>query len=382
MTGLPEVRFGIIGLGLMGKEFAGAVGRWGHLSDPAAVPVITGICDGNPAAHRWFQDRLPSIRIATTDYRVLLESPDIDAVYCAVPHHLHEEMYSAVIRSGKHLMGEKPFGIDRQANERILAVAAERPDVFVRCASEFPYFPGAQRVYDWVSSGRLGRIIEARSGFNHSSDMDLTKPIHWKRIAALNGAYGCLGDLGIHTQHLPFRMGWKPGKVFGSFSKLVKERPDGAGGMAPCDTWDNATLLCEAEDGLGFAFPLTLETKRMEPGSTNRWFLEVYGMDASVRYTTDDPNAFHFLETRGKEQAWCRMDLGYKSMLPTATGPIFQFGFGDAILQMWGAFMSELYGRPVPFGCFTMEETRLSHALATAALRSAETGAMEPVQAF
>jgi len=140
-------------------------------------------------------------------------------------------------------------------------------------------------------------------------------------------------------------------------------------------------LRAVAEDGLGFAFPLTLETKRMEPGSTNRWFLEVYGMDASVRYTTDDPNAFHFLETRGKEQAWCRMDLGYKSMLPTATGPIFQFGFGDAILQMWGAFMSELYGRPVPFGCFTMEETRLSHALATAALRSAETGAMEPVQA-
>ena len=59
-------------------------------------------------------------------------------------------------------------------------------------------------------------------------------------------------------------------------------------------------------------------------------------------------------------------------MLSTITGPIFEFGFTDAILQMWGAYMKELDGRQVSFGCFTPEETALSHRLSTAALRSYE----------
>jgi hypothetical protein len=52
------------------------------------------------------------------------------------------------------------------------------------------------------------------------------------------------------------------------------------------------------------------------------------------------------------------------------TGPIFEFGFTDAILQMWGTFMLELDGQQVDFGCFTPEETVLSHDLQTASLRS------------
>jgi predicted dehydrogenase len=379
MKDAPRIRFGVIGLGLMGKAFVDVVGRWGQLLDPAAVPVIAGICSRSEASHDWFLDRVPSIKVAATDYRALLEDPDIDAIYCAVPHDMHERIYIDILESGKHLMGEKPFGIDRAANARILAVAAEHPESFVRCSSEFPYFPGAQRAYSWIAEGRLGRIIEARFGFNHSSDLDISKPINWKRTVARNGPYGCLGDLGIHTQHLPFRAGWVPSRVYGRFSKLVRERPDGKGGMAACDTWDNATLVCDAEDSSGEAFPLYLETKRIEPGSTNRWFLEAYGMDGSIKYSTDDPNAFRFLDGTPGEQSWNRVDLGYRSMLPTATGSIFQFGFSDALLQMWGAYIDELCGRPLRFGCFTPEETRLSHALCAAALRSAASGAVESV---
>ena len=42
--------------------------------------------------------------------RQLLENPEVEAVYCAVPHNLHAQVYSDVIRAGKHLLGEKPFG--------------------------------------------------------------------------------------------------------------------------------------------------------------------------------------------------------------------------------------------------------------------------------
>ena len=375
-----KVRFGVIGLGLMGREFASAAARWCHIESPGPAPEIVAVADTNPASFEWFRRHFPSIRLATPDYRELLASPDVQAVYCAVPHHLHEALYVDVLKAGKHLMGEKPFGIDQGANRRILEELDRHPGLVVRCSSEFPYFPAAQRLIQWIREGRLGRILEVRAGLNHSSDMDTAKPINWKRMVEFNGEYGCLGDLGIHTQHVPFRMGWVPRRVLGVLSKIVKERPDGKGGMAPCRTWDNATLVCEVERD-GETFPMYLETKRMEPGATNNWFLEVKGLAASARFSSHDPKSFYFLQTTGKEQAWARVDLGYQTMIPGITGHIFEFGFPDAILQMWGAYLQEVAGQKPSFGCFTPEETRLSHALQSAALKSHRTGAYEPVAA-
>jgi predicted dehydrogenase len=375
-----KVRFGIIGLGLMGREFGSAAARWCHLLGEGPVPEIAGICDTNVASHAWFKDNFPSVRIATQRYEDLLGSPDIDAVYCAVPHNLHERIYRDVIRAGKHLMGEKPFGIDLAANTKILEALREKPRVFARCSSEFPYYPAAQRLISWIRENRFGRILEVRAGFHHSSDMDVTKPINWKRMVELNGEYGCMGDLGIHTEHIPFRVGWLPRSVYAVLSKIVSERPDGKGGKAPCLTWDNATLICEAADAEGMRFPLTLETKRMAPGATNTWFIEVLGLQASARFSTADPKSFYYSQTVGKEQPWCRVDLGYTPPAQAITGGIFEFGFPDAVQQMWAAFLQELDGGTPPFGCVTPEETRWSHLLQTAALRSHETRRAEPVE--
>lgn len=105
-----KVRFGVIGCGLMGKEFASAVSRWCHLLDTEAEPQIVAVCDANLVAAEWFTSHFPSIRLVTKDYRQLLSLVEIDAIYCAVPHHLHAELYTAIIQAGKHLLGEKPIG--------------------------------------------------------------------------------------------------------------------------------------------------------------------------------------------------------------------------------------------------------------------------------
>ncbi len=67
-------------------------------------------------------------------------------------------------------------------------------------------------------------------------------------MVQFNGEYGCMGDLGMHVCHVPFRAGWIPRNVRAVLSNIVTERPDGRGGPAPCETWDNATLLCDAAD--------------------------------------------------------------------------------------------------------------------------------------
>jgi predicted dehydrogenase len=368
------VKFGIIGCGLMGREFAGAAARWSHLSGDIPRPEIIAVCDVSEANRLWFRQNFDCDEYA--DYREMLRNDGIEAVYCAVPHHLHEEIYIAVIEAGKHLMGEKPFGIDLQANANIIAAVKRRPEVYVRCASEFPYFPAMQVMIDWIGQKKFGRILEIKAGFNHSSDIDTGKPINWKRQAKYNGEYGCIGDLGIHTQHVPFRLGFVPHSLFAGLQKYVTERPDGKGGVAACDTWDNAALYCDVKYD-GYDFPMSLETKRMSPGDTNSWFFEIYGMQASAKFSTAKPNIFTFTQSWGKEQAWADIQIGHKPMIPTVTGGIFEFGFTDAILQMWGAFMMGLDGSDTGFECFTPEETVLSHRAATAALRSHESGRKE-----
>ncbi len=85
-------------------------------------------------------------------------------------------------------------------------------------------------------------------------------------------------------------------------------------------------------------------------------FLRIYGTECSAEYTTKYPKQLRYLPyTPGGEQAWREVDTPFHSAYPTITGDIFEFGFTDAILQMWAAFCDELaHGREgmrQPFYC-------------------------------
>jgi predicted dehydrogenase len=367
------ISFGVIGAGLMGREFASAAARWCHLLDLDFEPRIVAVSDPNPAALDWFARLSSSPQQLTADYHELLANTAVEAVYCAVPHNLHAEIYTDILKAGKHLLGEKPFGIDLKANQAIIKEIAEHPDVLVRCSSEFPFTPGAYRIFKWAREGRFGKIIEMEAGFWHSSDLDPRKGINWKRQIAFNGEYGCMGDLGMHVVHLPARFGWQPVNVRALLSKVVNERPDKSGKLVACETWDNAILACEAQAGEQH-FPMVLSTKRIAPGQGNTWFIRIYGTEFSAEYSTRQPKQIATLPyTPGVEQAWQVLDLPYQTAYATITGSIFEFGFSDAILQMWAAFCDELVnGKNMlqPMYCATPQETLLSHQLFSAALES------------
>jgi predicted dehydrogenase len=371
MTTIP---FGIIGCGLMGRELASAMARWFHLAEMDARAELVAVCDRNDERRRWLAERVPSVRQSTADYRELLANPEVEAVYCAVPHNLHQEIYCAIIGAGRHLLGEKPFGIDRAANDAILACAAEHPRQLVRCSSEFAFYPAAQRIMAMIEAAAFGRIIEVNTGFLHSSDLDPDKPINWKRLIEVNGEYGVMGDLGLHACHVPFRAGWLPRNVRAVLSDIVKERPDGRGGRVPCRTWDNATLLCETAGAAGGdPFPWTIRLQRIAPGEKNTWYIEIKGTKGCARFSTKNPKLLETLYYAGGEQSWQRTDIGYEPAFKAITGGLFEFGFSDACLQMLAAFAYEaVHGRPFrpAAGCLTPGETALSHRLFTAALES------------
>ena len=359
----------------MGREFASAAARWMHLLEMPVRPEIIAVCDANSSLMDWFSTNFSSVTQTSTDYKALLENPAIDAIYCAVPHNLHAQLYVDIINAGKHLLGEKPFGIDAAANTQILEAINANPNVIVRCSSEFPFFPAAQRIIQYAQSGKFGRILEVEAGFWHSSDLDPNKPINWKRMIAVNGEYGVMGDLGFHVVHTPARVGWIPKDVRAVLSNIVTSRPDGKGNIVPCETWDNAHLLTSValEDSRygEYEFPMMLSMKRIAPGEANTWFIRVMGTEFSAEFSTKRPKTLRTLPyTAGQPQAWHEQDIGFETVYPTITGGIFEFGFTDAIQQMWAAFCDEAIGNTPRFQCATPMETALSHALFTAALES------------
>ena len=372
MTTAGDVRVGIIGGGLMGRELAAVCGRWDLLVDHPARPRVVAVADPSPAAREWF-DRVDTVTLATDDWRHLVEDDGIDVLYIAVPHQLHEEIYVAAAAAGRDFLGEKPFGIDLGAAERIVG-AIDASDAFVRVSSEFPFYPGAQRAWAYAASGALGDVLDVRSGFWHSSDINRTKPINWKRRAETCGELGVMGDLGLHVAHVPLRLGWVPRSVYARLDDVVTERPGPDGSPVVCDTWDNALLTCTAHPERGRDFTMLWETRRIAPGHANTWYFEAVGMDGGVRFSTREPATLRRFSVREGEQVWEEVQPGNVSAWPVVSGAIFEFGFGDALLQMWAAFFAERAAAlGERFGTATPHEALMAHRVFDAALRSQRT---------
>jgi predicted dehydrogenase len=370
---MTDVRIGIIGGGLMGRELAAICGRWLHLVDHPVRPAVVAVADPNPAALAWFE-QVPTIETMTDSWQDVVEDPSVDVLYIAVPHDLHEEIYIAAAQAGKDFLAEKPFGIDLAAANQI-ARAIEAAGVFVRVSSEMPFFPGALRAYEYARSGALGEIIEVRSGFLHSSDIDRAKPINWKRRAHVCGAIGVMGDLGMHVAHVPLRLGYQPSSVYALLEDIVTERPRTAGSaeMDRCDTWDNALITMRGRtDDHERGFPMLWETKRIAPGNMNTWIFEAIGMDGGVRFSTRTPTYFERFRREGSEQIWEQVQPGNVSAWPMVSGAIFEFGFADALLQMWASFLAERAGQlGERFATATVAEAVAAHRVFDAAARSA-----------
>jgi predicted dehydrogenase len=366
------VRVGIIGGGLMGRELAVVCGRWLQLVGHPVHPQVVAVADPNPAALEWFA-QVASVELLTADWRALIDDPSIDALYIAVPHNLHEEIYVAAAQAGKDFLGEKPFGIDLAAAGRIVD-AIEASTSFVRVSSELPYFPGAQRAFAYAASGALGDILDVRAGFSHSSDIDRSKAINWKRRVETCGAIGVMGDLGMHVAHVPLRLGWHPSTVYAMLDNIVPERPGADGAPVPCDTWDNALIAMRTPSSPApdaRRFTMLWETRRIAPGQMNSWSFEAVGMEGGIRFTTREPAVIQRFARRDGEQVWEEVQPGYASVWPAVTGGIFEFGFLDALLQMWAAYFAEREGELGDrFGTATPLEALAAHRVFDAALRS------------
>ena len=102
---------------------------------------------------------LPDDRPAfTTDYRDILDDPDIDAVIVATPSETHYALGREVLRSGKHLFVEKPFALTSREASRLVELS-RKSQRLIMVGHLLMYHPGIQTVARMVRKGKVGKVF-------------------------------------------------------------------------------------------------------------------------------------------------------------------------------------------------------------------------------
>lgn len=110
------------------------------------------------------QERLGAYHCAIVSYEELLQRNDIELIYLSLPNHLHEEWTLRALAAGKHVLCEKPLGLDAAAVKRMHAVAAERNRLLYENIMYLQH-PQHAAVKAVVTSGRIGRLRALRATF-------------------------------------------------------------------------------------------------------------------------------------------------------------------------------------------------------------------------
>ena len=104
-------------------------------------------------------------------YQEMLSDPDVDIVYVATPHPMHEEHVIMAANAGKAILCEKPFAVNRQQAERMFE-AARRNNVFLMEGLWSRFFPAWQYVREQLDAVALqggGRVLLHGMGFTQNA---------------------------------------------------------------------------------------------------------------------------------------------------------------------------------------------------------------------
>lgn len=146
-------------------------------------------------------------------YRSLLEDPLVDIVYLATPHPLHCEQGMQALKSGKHLLVEKPFAMNgREAKE--LFETAKELSLYCMEANWMHFIPAMRRAIDVVESGKIGELHMITASLGHPIIADES---HRLLNPLLGG--GALMDLGVYPLSIAYRLMGAPQEVSSFFSK-------------------------------------------------------------------------------------------------------------------------------------------------------------------
>lgn len=273
------VRVGIIG--------AGAVSDYHHVPglrlDKRAE--LVGVCDANAelVARRQLQW---NCRIATTDYQEFCAHPEVDAVIIATPNNTHLPIALAAIAHGKHVMCEKPLGLNA-AEARQMYRAARDAGVVHMTAFTYRFAPAMRYIRHLLRSGALG----APRHFRSQRFLDWPETSWgWRQYKATAGG-GDLFDMTIHRIDFAMDLLGPLEQVCGAVKQFVpRDRTADGKPCPPSEVDDWSSLIGEFRNGAVGVWEGTTLAKGYGLGGFGHDWAEINGSEQSVVYQLHKPN--------------------------------------------------------------------------------------------
>ena len=290
LADVPSIGVGLLGYAFMGKAHSHAFKTLRYMMwPPPMIPRLVIISGRDRSAVREAGERYGYERY-TTDWREVVEDPDVGLFDNLGPNNLHEEPTVAAARLGKHILCEKPLGRTADESRRMLD-EAEAAGVHHMCGFNYRFIPALQLARQLIRDGRLGDIYHFRGSYQQSSRVDPDSPMTW-RFRGPEAGFGALGDLGSHTVDQARWLIGEIGSVSGLTKTFIKDRPSAQGSSQrePVTVDDAALSILEFEDG-----PVgVVEVTRCATGRKNHHVIEVNGSRGSIHFDCERLNELRF----------------------------------------------------------------------------------------
>ena len=181
-----RLRCAVIGTGAIGLD---------HLINLASCPraASVAIAESHPQRAKEASERFRISR-SYSDYRELLDQPDIDAVIVAVPNHLHAAVAIEALESRKHVLLEKPMATNAKDALKIVETAKKMKRL-VMVAQNFRFNRHTQMARTIIERGDLGEVYHARGFWMRRSG--IPRIGSWFTQKEFAGG-GCTYDIGVH----------------------------------------------------------------------------------------------------------------------------------------------------------------------------------------
>jgi predicted dehydrogenase len=250
------MQFGLIGAGCIGQIRARALANLGDCS-------LIAIADTDPLRARAITSE-KAVGIFT-DYRDLLACSDVQAVIVSTPPQFHEEIVTAALESGKHVICEKPLANTIDSCRRMVRVS-RTTGMTLATGFNHRYFPSVQYLKHVIDAGLIGELDHVRAFAGHTGLSEFRNA--WEYDKKVMGG-GALMDVGIHIIDLTRYILGEVGEVYGFTTNNVWNLGDSE---------DNGIALLRSPEGKHAVLQATwTEWKGY------RFYLEAYGTKGMVR---------------------------------------------------------------------------------------------------
>ncbi len=358
---------GMVGYGFMARAHSNAWSKVSHFFDTGYRPVLKAVAARNTEkasafAAKWGYEAVES------DWRRLIERPDIDAIDICTPNDSHAEIAIAAAKAGKMVLCEKPLA--RSEAEGIPMVeAVEAAGVPNMVWYNYRRVPAVMLVKRMIDQGLLGLIYHYRAKFLQdwtiSPDVPQGGAATW-RLDVDSAGSGVTGDLLAHCLDTAIWLNGGIDSLTAMTETFVKQRKDAiTGTMRDVGIDDAAAVLTRFANGsLG-----TFESTRYARGHKAAYTLEINGENGSLAWDLHDLNRVAWFDHRtpGALRGWTSILVtdGEHPYLGKWWVPGLIIGYEHSFVHQVADFLEGLaHGKPAaPTFRDALETTRICDAI-------------------